>query len=99
MRDAAQAAELLRLAGDEGRAARRLSLALAGSWAQLVKSVGPAETAEVDVDALAEAAATAQDRLGDANAARAMLARAFAAAKDEQRRRAAVSDRAAVRGR
>jgi tetratricopeptide (TPR) repeat protein len=84
VRDAAQAAELLSLAGDEGRTARRLSLALAGSWAPLVKSVGPAETAEVDVDALAEAAATAQDRLGDANAARTMLARAFAAAKDEQ---------------
>src|SRR3954471_7778275 len=83
VRDAAQAAELLGLAGDEGRVARRLSLALAGSWAPLVKSVGPAETAEVDLDALAEAAATAQDRLGDANAARAMLMRAFAAAKEE----------------
>ncbi|MCA1664690.1 MAG: hypothetical protein LC659_10540, partial [Myxococcales bacterium] len=33
VRDAAQAAELLALAGDEGRTARRLSLALAGSWA------------------------------------------------------------------
>src|SRR4051812_37864351 len=83
VRDAAQAAEVLGHAGDEGRVARRLSLALAGSWAQLVKSVGPAETAEVDLDALAEAAATAQDRLGDANAARAMLMRAFAAAKEE----------------
>jgi hypothetical protein len=83
VRDAAQAAELLALAGDEGRVARRLSLALAGSWAPLVKSVGPAETAEVDLDALAEAAATAQDRLGDANAARVMLMRAFAAAKEE----------------
>ncbi|MCU1280839.1 MAG: serine/threonine protein kinase, partial [bacterium] len=84
VRDAAQAAEVLALAGDEGRAARRLSLALAGSWAPLVKSVGPAETAEADLDALAEAAATAQDRLGDANAARAMLTRAFATAKEER---------------
>ena len=47
VRDAAQAAEVLAQAGDEGRVARRLALALAGSWAPLVKSVGPAETAEV----------------------------------------------------
>jgi tetratricopeptide (TPR) repeat protein len=83
VRDAAQSAEVLGQAGDEGRVARRLALALAGSWAQLVKSVGPAETAEVDLDALAEAAEVAQDRLGDANAARSMLARAFAVAKNE----------------
>ncbi|HEY2749504.1 MAG TPA: hypothetical protein VGL86_33020 [Polyangia bacterium] len=83
VRDATQASEVLAQAGDEGRVARRLALALAGSWAPLVKSVGPAETAEADIDALAEAAATAQDRLGDVNAARAMLTRAFAAAKDE----------------
>ncbi|MDB4968944.1 MAG: repeat-containing protein [Myxococcales bacterium] len=82
-RDAAHAAEVLALAGDEGKVARRLALALAGSWAPLVKAVGPAETAEVDLDALAEAAQTAQDRLGDANAARAMLSRAFQAAKSE----------------
>ena len=63
--------------------ARRLALALAGSWAPLVKSVGPAETAEADLDALAEAAATAQDRLGDVNAARAIMTRAFGAAKEE----------------
>src|SRR6185437_1567728 len=81
VRDAAQAAEVLAQAGDEGRAARRLALALAGSWGPLVKSVGPAETAEADLDALAEAAEVAQDRLGDANAARAMLQRAFAAAQ------------------
>ncbi|HEY1585962.1 MAG TPA: hypothetical protein VGH63_09765, partial [Polyangia bacterium] len=83
VRDAAQASEVLGQAGDEGRVARRLALALAGSWAPLVKTVGPAETAEADLDALAEAAATAQDRLGDVNAARAMLTRAFAAAKEE----------------
>src|SRR6185369_15930293 len=64
VRDAAQAAEMLGHAGDEGRVARRLSLALAGSWAQVVKAVGPQETAEIDLDALAEAAQTAQDRLG-----------------------------------
>ena len=49
----------------------------------LVKAVGPAETADADLDALAEAAQTAQDRLGDANAARAMLLRAFNVAKSE----------------
>src|SRR6185312_16224219 len=42
VRDAAQASEVLAQAGDEGRVARRLALALAGSWAPLVKSVGPA---------------------------------------------------------
>ena len=82
-RDASQAAELLAQAGDEGRVARRLALALAGGWAPLVKAAGPAETAEVDQDALAEAASTAHDRLGDANAARTMLARAFNAAKSD----------------
>src|SRR6185312_4504581 len=83
VRDAAQASEVLAQAGDEGRVARRLALALAGNWAPLVKSVGPAETAEADLDALAEAAATAQDRLGDVNAARAIITRAFGAAKEE----------------
>src|SRR5438445_127142 len=82
-RDAAQAAEVLAQAGDEGRVARRLALALAGSWAPLVKAVGAAETAEADLDALAEAAQTAQDRLGDGNAARAMLWRAFNQARGE----------------
>src|SRR5262245_22519366 len=55
-RDAAQAADVLGQAGDEGRSARRLALALAGSWGPLVKAMGPAETAEIDLDALAEAA-------------------------------------------
>lgn len=84
VRDAAQAAEVLASAGDEGRPARRLALALAGNWAALVKAVGPSETGEIDLDAVAEAAATAQDRMGDANGARAMLTRAFAAAREER---------------
>ena len=57
-RDAAQAAEVLALAGDEGKLARRLALALAGSWSPLAKLAGADET---DVDAVAEAAATTQD--------------------------------------
>ncbi len=79
-RDAAQAAEVLALAGDEGKLARRLALALAGSWAPLAKLAGADEH---DVDAVTEAAATAQDCLGDVSTARALLTRAFASATAE----------------
>src|SRR5437868_7719730 len=78
-RDAGQAAEVLALAGDEGRIARRLALALAGSWGPLVK----AAAGEDDADALTDAAATAQDRLGDSNNARALLGKLFATLKGQ----------------
>jgi tetratricopeptide (TPR) repeat protein len=67
------AAELLKLAGDEGPA-RRLALGLAGAWADLATLLGDAKA---DDDALVEAATVAQDRLGDAARARTLLNRAL----------------------
>jgi tetratricopeptide (TPR) repeat protein len=80
-RDAGQAAEVLAQAGDDGRLARRLALALTDNWAPLAKLSGGDES---DLDAITEAAATAQDRLGDSELARTLLARAFTSAKTAQ---------------
>ena len=55
------AGELFRLALDDGKLGRRLTLAVAGRWAELVELLGEAR----DADTLAEASALAQDRLGD----------------------------------
>jgi len=79
LRDAGTAAELLKLAGDEPHAVvgRRLALALAGDWGELVEALSDGEN---DL-ALAEAAAAAHDRLADPSRARELLLRAFGAGK------------------
>ena len=90
-----------RAAGDEGRVARRLALALAGELGAAGRGASVAgETAEADLDALAEAAPTAQDRLGDpTRRARAAGARLRRGADEARRAQLALSDRAAARAR
>jgi tetratricopeptide (TPR) repeat protein len=75
LRDAGTAAELLKQAGEEAHAVvgRRLALALAGDWGELVEALSEGENDE----ALAEAAAAAHDRLADPARARELLLRAF----------------------
>jgi tetratricopeptide (TPR) repeat protein len=70
---AADAAELLKLGGDEG-VARRLALAAAGSWSELATLVGEGKA---DEEALVEAAAIAEDRLDDLARARELYGRAL----------------------
>lgn len=66
------AAELLKLAGDDAFESRRLALAIAGAWGELVEALS-----EGDVDALMEASTVALDRLADGPRARELLLRAF----------------------
>ncbi len=78
LRDAPTAAELFKQAGDEGLTGRRLALAVAGNWGELVDSLAESEKDERAVgEALAEAAAAAHDRLADPTRARELLLRAF----------------------
>lgn len=67
------AAELFRIAADEGRTGRRLCLALAGKWPELVEQLAESR----DPDALAEASAIAQDRLSDLPRALGLAERAW----------------------
>jgi tetratricopeptide (TPR) repeat protein len=73
--DARQAAELMKLAGEEGYAVvgRRLALAVAGEWGELVEALSEGDTP----DELAEAATAAHDRLADPKRARELLLSAF----------------------
>jgi hypothetical protein len=77
-REPAQAADLLKAAGDEGLAARRLALGLAAQWAELVDALGETKPGrELDPIALVDAAQVAQDRLSDVDRARELLKKAF----------------------
>lgn len=67
------AAELFRIAADEGRLGRRLCLVLGGKWSELCELLAESR----DPDALVEASAIAQDRLGDLPLAQKLAERAW----------------------
>jgi tetratricopeptide (TPR) repeat protein len=75
---ASEAAELLRLAGEDAPLARRLALAISGDWGELVETLAESKAGkDGDPEVLVEAAAIAQDRLADPARARSLLLRAF----------------------
>jgi hypothetical protein len=76
-RDPTQAAELFKLAGDEGTILRRLALGVAGLWGELVDALSEPRAKEIDSNALAEAAQAAQDRLSDVERAKELVKRAL----------------------